>query len=191
MNTFLKLFVIVAIAIIFVLSAVTVYRFSSGGFDGAAGNQQTPPISKSDLSNFQQELTPGGRDESIQSGGVTISASSLLNEGQTFEDPQNTGNFVLAGDLHYCVDGKCFNNSVSDNFSVWFDADDSVFYIQLLKAPIETARHDAERFLINLLNIDPQKLCELNYYMSVLSNVNSEFSGQHLKFSFCSGAQNL
>ena len=190
MDKFLKIFVIFTVIAVLILSTITVYQFVLKPNDGDLLDNAI--LDASENSQQQEIVSMSDPEQSFTSGTVKLQVSDLLNEGKTFEDPSNSGNYILHGDLGYCLNsGKCLNNSKVDNFSIWFDARDSVFYISLLAQPVATARLDAESFLLQTFDLTPAELCKISYYMSASSEVDVQASGQHLRFSFCTGAQNI
>jgi len=130
-------------------------------------------------------------DVSFRSGSVMIDMDKIKNNGLTFADPQNPGNYILAQDLGYCEDGYCYDNKESDSFSMWFDGRDQAFFIVLESQPLELARSDAEDFLQTLLGISNNDMCSISYYMTVSKYLESSHAGERVSFSFCSGARAL
>ena len=187
MNTFLKIFTIIVIIIVFILSVVTVYRF-------VLSPDQAPAIEQTDnpAVDFMQQTITTLPEQTFVSGGTTISSDKFMNNGLTFEDPNNQGNYILVGDRSNCVsDEQCTEGFYADNYSIWYDATDSVFFIRLTDLPLRKARLDAEFFLKNRLNLSDLQLCNTKYYMSVPEYVSTEFASEHLLFSTCVGSQQL
>jgi hypothetical protein len=189
MNTYLKTFVLLTILTVIILSAVTVYKYQNTSNDPGVIPAESPLA----VDIVQQAISATVvADKTLTSGTVVIEVNDFMNDGVTFEDPANPGDYILSSHIGYCLEnGFCPDEYSSKYFTIWFDAKDSVFFVQLLEQPIATARREAELYLSNVLNITPKELCGLEYYMSVLKNVDERFAGQHLQFSLCSGSQNL
>jgi hypothetical protein len=188
MNRFLKIFAVIILTVIAVLSTVTLYRF----FSSADEVQIVRPAdTTSTIDLVQQAITPVS-DDTFSSGNIVIHVDDFMNNGKTFEDPMNPGNYILSEDIGYCPDGAdCVGDIYASNFTIWFDGTDGVFYVRLLEQPIRTARLDAEQFLQRTLELSPPQLCDLDYYMSVSEYTDARFAGQHLQFSACIGSQTL
>ena len=187
MNTFYKVFLVFTIVAIFLLSTATIYQWLF-----VPKSLPAEPVAPAlNVDQIQQAITMLP-DNAFVSGQVSIKVDDFMNEGNTFEDPMNPGNYILSGDIGYCIDdGACPDSVSARTYSIWFDGADSVFFIRLLEQPINTARLDAERFLQRTLNLTAAQLCEINYYMSVSESVSREYAGQHLQFSTCAGSQKL
>lgn len=187
MNTFYKIFLLFTIVAVVLLSIATVYQFLIVHESVPA----EPAVPVFDVDQEQQAITMLP-DAAFVSGTVSIMVDNFMNNGQTFEDPMNPGNYILSGEIGYCLeDGFCPDGLSAENYSIWFDGTDRVFFIRLLEQPLSTARLDAERFLQNLLNLTPLQLCGLDYYMSVSEDTSMQYAGQHLLFSACAGTQKL
>jgi hypothetical protein len=187
MNTFLKFFLVIAGIIIIFLLVITVSRVLNR-------DQATPtqPVETNLAVDMVQQAITTVPEQTFVSGQTVIRVENFMNNGKTFDDPMNPTNYILSGDLGYCLeDGFCLNNSDSSNYEIWFNGKDGVFYIRLLEQPIRAARLDAEQFLQRTLNLSAMQLCSLDYYMSVSEYTDVRYVGQHLQFSSCVGSQKL
>lgn len=186
MNSFLKFFIRFTIIAVMILSGVTVYQYMTT----TEVPEQRPPVvpmeQKDDLVQ-QAIIDTSDIRQFVTSGNVKIPLSDFMNAGKTFQDPANPGNYILSGDLGYCLGGDvCLDNSVSDAFTVWFDGRDGVLYVSILAQPMILVRDEVENYLGDTLGLDPEELCDLNYYMGVPAWVDSAYAGQHVLFSQCS-----
>lgn len=122
-------------------------------------------------------------------GGGTIVVNDFIHNGVTIPDTANSGRYLLAGNLGYCLSDpqKCQAGS-AENFNVYYDGTPQTFSVDLTMEPIGQARLDMENFLLATLGITQQQMCGLTYYVGVTLNVNSRFAGKNLGFSFCPGA---
>lgn len=120
---------------------------------------------------------------------VSITTKDFLHNGETMEDVQNPGNYVLAGDLGYCIANKnCVAGASSTDFLIVYNAKEKVFHISLLTEPLAAARKDAEVFLQSRLGIDTAAMCGLYYYVETPYWVSVLYTAQNLGFSYCPGA---
>lgn len=187
MNNSLKFFIIVVGIVVIILSSITGYRLF---FSKQSTSPQLAPIDSS-VDTVRQAITTVS-DQSFESGLTTINTEDFMNSGQTFEDPMNPGNYILSGNVGYCLEnGFCPSGFSADNFEIRFNGRDGVFFIRLLEQPVRTARLDAEVFLQDVLKLSAAQLCDLDYYMSVSELISPQFAGVHLKFSTCPGSQRL
>ncbi len=124
--------------------------------------------------------------------GIPIEVKDFSQNGESVADAVNPGSYVLAGSVGYCLeDGTCPHGADTDAFSIAYEGSSQSFNIALLKEPLGETREDAEDFLRDRLGISDAQLCSLNYYLGVPYFVNERFSGENLKFSFCTDATTL
>lgn len=128
---------------------------------------------------------------SIQ-GGSTVVANDFIHNGVTIVDGANSGRYLLAGNLGYCLSDpqKCQAGSAK-NFNIFYNNAEQSFTIDLSEEPIGQARLDMEQFMLATLGITEQQMCSLNYYVGVTRYVSEQFAGKNLGFSFCPGATPL
>lgn len=143
-----------------------------------------PPSATSSQSAQTMELT-------TQSGSVVVS-NDFIHNGVTIQDKANTGRYLLAGNLDYCLSNpqECQAGSAT-NFNIYYESALQSFVIALTDEPVGQARSDMEQFLLSTLGITQQQMCSLNYYVGVTMYLNPQFTGKNLGFSFCPGATAL
>ncbi len=124
--------------------------------------------------------------------GSTVIANDFIHNGITLPDISNKGQYLLEGDLGYCVSDlqKCHAGAATD-FSVSYNSTYGSFNIGLLREPLGQARLDAEQFMLATLGITQSQMCSLNYYVGTTFDVNAAYSTKNLGFSFCPGATAL
>lgn len=124
--------------------------------------------------------------------GQSIRTADFLHNGKTIQDPQNAGQYYLAGSVGYCdTNGSCPGGAPSDEYHIVYFSEDKSFIISLVAEPIGQARRDAEQFLMQTLGLTQQQMCALKYEVLTTSSVNGQFAGDNLGFSFCPGATKL
>lgn len=121
--------------------------------------------------------------------GERLAVNNFLANGVTFEDPANDGAYYLAGDLEYCLeDGTCPNTN-TPSFSILFFEDGQNFIVSLNEEPLRESRLAAENYLMNVLGISAQQMCDLTYTLGTTVSVNEMYGSiTNLGFSFCEGA---
>lgn len=147
-----------------------------------------PPISSGSSGTTTAEKTISFATPS----GVVVTVNDFVHNGETVPDVQNTGSFVLAGSLGYCLaDGTCPSGASTTDFSISYNEKSNFFNIVLLKEPLGTVRLLAEQFLSKRLGITEQQLCTLNYFVGTPYWINSAYDSKNLGFSVCPGATPL
>ncbi len=142
---------------------------------------------------------PSGTNTSQGSGvstventmGGTLVTKDFLNNGVTATSPDAEGDYYLAGDPGFCPTSGCAAKSSSPDYYVVYRPSAKAFVIGLTKEPIGQSRQEAEQFLMNTLGITQTQMCDLNYFVLTTVDVNSNYSGKNLGFSFCPGAVTL
>ncbi|MBI3572041.1 hypothetical protein HY091_00700 [Candidatus Kaiserbacteria bacterium] len=123
---------------------------------------------------------------------TSITTNDFIHNGTTIEDPENKGDYYLAGSLGYCLkDGTCPSGAPSNDYHIVYFSKDQSFTIALIKESIGTARLAAEQFLLATLGVSENDLCNLKYYVGTDIYTNSLYAGKNLGFSFCPGATAL
>ncbi len=124
--------------------------------------------------------------------GSTVVTTDFIHNGITIADAANTGRYLLAGDLGYCITdpAKCQAGSYPD-FNIFYDTNAQSFTIALLAEPLGATRSAAEQFLMQTLGIGQADMCKLNYYVGATYWINALFASKNLGFSFCPGATQL
>lgn len=121
--------------------------------------------------------------------GTNVATRDFFHNGVTIADVANAGNYLLAGNLGYCLtDQQKCQAASSTNFSVYYMSSSQSFIITLTEEPIGLARVQMEQFLLSTLGLTQDQLCKLNYLVGVTQDVNPQFTGNNLGFSFCPGA---
>lgn len=130
-----------------------------------------------------QTIVLATRDDSA------VVANDFIHNGVTIPDVKNEGNYLLAGNLGYCLSDpqKC-QAAPSSNFSVYYVSSRKSFLINLTEEPLGQARLDMEQFLLPTLGLSQEQMCGLNYLVGVTAYVSEQYTGKNLGFSFCPGA---
>ncbi|MES2994802.1 MAG: hypothetical protein V4681_02120 [Patescibacteria group bacterium] len=125
-------------------------------------------------------------------GDTEFEVNDFMHDQVTVADVVNPGNYVLAGELGYCLaDGTCPRGADTPTFSISFNDEDDTFNIVLLAEPLGEVRRAAETHLQSRLGLSNEVMCELNYYVGTPSFVNASYSNGNMGFSYCSGAVKL
>ncbi len=189
MNKKLIVGILSSIVLVTVLTATWFFFFTSGQQSTvpSAGNSSPQPSSdgftpaSTTYSGSSNIAVPG-----LNGGSVTV--SDFIHNGVTIPDAANNGQYLLAGNLGYCVtDTQQCQAGTATDFNIFYNSTDGSFTIALLKEPLGQVRIEAEQFLMTTLGITQDDMCRLNYYVGTTSNVNPLYSGQNLGFSFCPG----
>ncbi len=131
---------------------------------------------------------PGLMSVKIQGGG-TVMTTDFIHNGVTLPDTSNQGQYLLAGDLGYCVmDPQACQAGATTDYNIYYNEVTGTFSIALLKEPLGEVRLAAEQFMMKSLGITQNELCKLNYYVGAPYDVNALYSSKNLGFSFCPGA---
>lgn len=123
-----------------------------------------------------------------QDSGV-VAANDFIHNGITIPDAANTGRYLLAGNLGYCVSDpqRCQAGSPA-GFNVYYNDASQSFTIALTEEPLGQSRLAMEQFLRATLGLTERQLCGLNYYVGTTYMINTAYSDRNLGFSFCPGA---
>jgi len=162
---------------------------SQGNFPGST--QTTTTYQTGQTSTTSAVVAPGPFEVAAQDGSI-IMTKDFLHNGITIPDTSNKGQYLLAGDLGYCVQDpqKCQAGGAKD-FNIYYYENTKQFGIGLLDEPLGNVRARMEQFLMQDLGISQQDMCRLKYYVTTTSYVNVTYSGNNLGFSFCPGATPL
>ena len=144
----------------------------TGGSYPTVGNSVTTG------SNTQQSSSSTTSQQ--QNGTGALTAKDFLHASDTYADPNNAGQYFLAGT------GK--NASSSPPYNILYVAADQSFTVALLSEPLASVREQAQAALQNSLGISQGDMCNLRYTVLVPQEVNPYYSGQNLGFSFCTGS---
>lgn len=109
----------------------------------------------------------------------------FLKNRTVIEDTRNPGLYYL---------GNTITSNTNDpvpEYIITYDHSIQFFKIVLLKNPLSGARHDAETYLKQLLDISDEQLCGLQYFVTTPSAVSPVYSGLDLKFSSCQDSVTL
>lgn len=172
--------VILGVALVFLINpSSNPSQTTDGGSSGTIGSNQTSGGTAG--SNTGSSQATSGSNGTQQDGGS--SSGDFLHASDTTADPNNEGQYFLAGT------GK--NNSSAPPYNILYVASDNSFTIALLKEPLRDTRSAAEQALQKTLGISQTEMCNLNYAVLVPYSVNQFYSGQNLGFSFCPNAAAL
>lgn len=157
---------------------------------------QQPPVTLPS-SGSVTPVTPGSASSSPTAQTMTLTVqddqkvitNDFIHNKITIPDAANAGRYLLAGNLGYCVSDpeKCQAGLVT-HYNLYYNSPEQSFTIELTKEPIGQTRLAMEQFMLATLGISQTEMCSLNYYVGVTLNVNSQFTGKNLGFSFCPGA---
>ena len=171
---------------------------------------QTPTASVSDTTTYTQTTTNSGNTSNTSNTSVVkappnpntykvngqdgnpIAVKDFLHNNETVPDTVNPGYYYLAGSIGYCLgNGQCPSGYQTDDFTVTYNTSSEQFSVVLLTKPLATSRDEAEKFLMDRLGLHRIFLCNLHYYVSVPTSVDSTLAGSNLGFSACPGATAL
>lgn len=116
---------------------------------------------------------------------ATLTVPLLAGERQVrnfLQDPDVKADETNAG-FYYLDD-----TNVTASYIIQYIAQTGDFTVALTRAPLGKARSDAERYLVQRLNITPADLCQLRHSVSVPAIVDAEYTGIELGFSSCPGS---
>jgi hypothetical protein len=165
-----KLLLLIASLLVLVLIAFVVVLMNNKGKDGTQDHGQV--TFPTDVGN----MTTGS---STQQGG------SFLDSSEVHEDSDNPGTYYIGNRLE---EGQ----SVQDYpYLITYLSDTKYFNVVISQEPIGEARVQAERYLMQFLRLTQDQMCALDYTVSVLNSVNSQYAGENIGFSFCPGAVKL
>ena len=121
--------------------------------------------------------------------GTYILVKDFLHNKETVADTVNPGNYYLAGSIGYCLgNGTCPAGYRTPDFTITFNTATEQFSVALLTKPLATTRFAVEKFLMDRLGLHRITLCNLRYFVSVPSTVDSKMAGKNIGFSPCPGA---
>lgn len=182
-----KTLIIIAAIVLFALLAFGSYVVIHPQNKGTTGGAQNPFAS----STVPTATTGSVQVTTIPAQGGQMTVKDFIHNGETVSDPVNSGSYVLAGDVGYCLqDGTCPHGAPSEDFSIGYDST-GTFTIALLREPLSASRKAAEQFLMTRLGISAEQLCSLQYQVLVSQDVNPAFAYGNLGFSSCQGAAKL
>lgn len=191
---------ILGIVVVFALVAGVFYFVFSRSGQAPATNQQTNGQTGGFPNNTSNVVpgtpsAPGVQEDKLgvaSREGGSILVTDFIHNGETIEDPAAPGQYILAGELGYCLgDGTCPKAAEVSNFHILFEDKTDFFNITLLSEPLSGARLDAETFLKARLGLQDRDMCSLFYWIGAPGAVSQEYAGANLGFSFCPGATAL
>jgi hypothetical protein len=181
--------------VVLILIAIVVLYFTFPKGSGTSTQPSTTfPISNTATTKNNQSSgnTAQGVMTLSTNGGGTLATLDFVHNGVTLEDPENKGNYYLAGNTGYCyANGTCQNVGSTTDFAIEYFPKGNVFVVGLSTEPLGKVRTEAQTFLLNDLGITQAQACSLNYSVMTADSVNEQYAGQNLGFSFCSGAVEL
>lgn len=181
------------IFVIMITSALLLYIFYGRDFEQPAEQLPTPiqlPIGEPITPIQDHPTTQVQRTMSLtDQNGNPIVVNDFINNGITIQDMANPGRYLLAGNLGYCLANpeEC-QAGEARSYNIYFDSEMQSFVMVIIEEPIGEIRHEMEQLLLSTLGITEMQLCSLNYYVGVTSELNEQFAGKNLGFSFCPGA---
>jgi len=122
----------------------------------------------------------------------TIHKVDFIHNGITIPDPNNAGNYILAGDRQWpCTAEKpgC-RIGPPGKFSIMYISSTKYFGISIGE-PLAQSRKAAQEFLMKTLGITASEMCGLMYSVGTTVYDDYDYAGKELRFSFCPGAINL
>lgn len=159
-----KILIVLAVLILIALGIWLVRR-------SAPQNTTPPPVS----------FPSGGQ----QGSASTTSASDFLTNPGVKADPNNPGYYFVG----YTPQS---DHQIGEYpYQITYIAETKYFTISLTQEPIGESRSKAETYLMKLLGATQDQMCALNYGVYVPNDVNTQYSGTNLGFSFCPGAVQL
>jgi hypothetical protein len=181
------IFIIVIVVVLIIGLIVGAFSSTSHPAQTTPSSVVTFPVSNTPLPNpsSSSKITVTAQD------GSAVPVTDFIHNGQTISDPENKGNYLLAGSLGYCLPNMKCTAAPSTDFNILYDDNAKSFTIGLLKEPLSKSRTEAEQFLQNQLGITQQQMCNLNYYLGTTYQVNETYDSSNLGFSFCPGAVKL
>ena len=118
--------------------------------------------------------------------GDTVKMGNFLTDPSVQADEQNSGLYFLGNKIELQP-----TTGALPPYAIAFDKGTGSFNITLLQKPFGQSRNQAEVYLKNLLQIDKNKMCSLQYMVTVPGYVDTAASGIDYRFSFCPGAIQL
>ncbi|HWU24755.1 MAG TPA: hypothetical protein VN086_03325, partial [Candidatus Paceibacterota bacterium] len=112
---------------------------------------------------------------------ISTAQSNFLAKPDVHEDSYNPGYYYVGYQP----------TDASAPYLIRYIADTNYFTIGIVSEPIGASRAKAESYLMQLLGVTKEQMCTLNYAVYVSNDVNSQYSGTNLGFSFCPGAVQL
>lgn len=122
----------------------------------------------------------GQQGTSTTSGSTDFTANPAVKA-----DPNNQGYYFIGRaptDAHQIGD---------EPYQITYIAETKYFNITLTQEPLGNSRQKAETYLMQLLGATKDQMCSLNYAVYAPNDVNNQYAGTNLGFSFCPGAIQL
>ena len=122
--------------------------------------------------------------------GTSIETANFIIAANTVKDTQNDGQYFIVQSSTSCYP-DCTQKNIAVPYDILFNVSDNTFTISLLAEPLGSARISAEQYLMHVLNVSKDDMCNLRYVVSTTSYVNPTYGGTNLGFSFCPNAVKL
>lgn len=118
--------------------------------------------------------------------GETVKMDNFLTNPSVQADAQNPGLYFLGNKIELQP-----ATGTLPPYAISFDKGSGSFNITLLQKPFGQSRNQAEVYLKNLLKIEEDTMCALQYMVTVPGYVDTAASGIDYRFSFCPGSIQL
>lgn len=122
-----------------------------------------------------------------KNGLLTFSSDS--NKTITVRDFRKDSDVVAIDNVTYQIDSKPTESDVT--YQIYYDDVDRSITISLLQEPLNISRLNAEKDLLDRLDVESNVLCDMNIIVNTPSFVDEQLSGSNLGLSFCDGAVSL
>jgi hypothetical protein len=176
--------IIATVGAVIVIGVIAVTYWFAGSANTQTATVTIPSTPQVAFSSTGQYATTTAPVAGVSSGG--IKTLDFINDPTTVKDPINPGYYYLG----YHVASGVSDPTATDNppYIIAYISATKYFNIALLQEPIGPVRMEAEQYLMMRLGISHGQMCQLDYMVSVPVQVNSQYAGTNLGFSFCPGA---
>lgn len=158
---------------------------TNGNFPVSGTTEPVPTASSTSTTGSTSTLTQ------IKGQAGMVVMNDFIHNGVTIKDPSNPGNYLLAGSFGCVPNPEPCTAEPVKNFTVYYNGAPQSFTITLNEEPLGASRLAMEAFMMRTLGLTEVGMCSLNYYVGVRSEVNEQYSGKNLGFSFCPAATRL
>lgn len=120
----------------------------------------------------------------VTGSGEEFLVPNFLDSSLSIEDQNNANYYFIGHDFPSIPED-------SQEFVIEYQADTQFFNIIILEEPLAASRIKAEEYLKDVLGLEEEQMCLLNYTVGVPRTVNEYFAGYSFGFSFCPGSVEL